>query len=84
MVEVYSLLPQTHVWWSQSHKGQSCEHAIHLLLEQVHASWCTGTLVVTLLTLDVSSAFDNTAHKHLIHNLWKQRVPITAVNWIAN
>ncbi|ODM23022.1 hypothetical protein SI65_00611 [Aspergillus cristatus] len=81
MVEAHSLLPQTHVG---GRRGRSCEHAIHLLLERVLASWRTGALVATLLTLDVSGAFDNTAHKRLIHNLRKRRVPINAVNWIAS
>ena len=36
MVEAYSLLPQTHVG---GRRGRSCEHAIHFLLERVHASW---------------------------------------------
>ena len=81
MVEAYSLLPHTHVG---GRKGRSCEHAIHLLLERVHASWRTGALVSTLLTLDVSGAFDNAAHKRLVHNLRKRRVPISAVNWIAS
>ena len=68
MVEAHSLLPHTHVG---GRRGRSCEHAIHLLLERVHASWRTGALVATLLTLDVSGAFDNAAHKCLIHNLQK-------------
>ena len=35
MVEAYSLLSPTHVG---GRRGRSCEHAIHLLLERVHAS----------------------------------------------
>ena len=50
----------------------------------VHASWRTGALVATLLTLDVSGAFNNAAHRRLIHNLQKRRVPISAVKWIAS
>ena len=42
------------------------------MLDQVHATWRTGALVATLLTLDVSSAFDNAAHER--HKLWKRRV----------
>jgi len=81
MVEVYSLLPQTHVG---GRRGRSCEHAIHLLLEQVHASWRTGALASILLTLDVSGAFDNAAHERLIHNPRRRKVPANAINWIAS
>ncbi|ODM15205.1 hypothetical protein SI65_09444 [Aspergillus cristatus] len=41
-------------------------------------------LVTTLLTLDVSGAFDNAAHERLIHNLRKRRVPANSINWIAS
>ena len=41
-------------------------------------------MVATLLTLDVSGAFYNAAHKRLIHNLQKRRALINAVNWIAS
>ena len=40
--------------------------------------------MATLLTLDVSGAFDNTAHQRLIHNLRKRQVPLRIVNWIAS
>ena len=40
--------------------------------------------MATLLTLDVSGAFDNTTHQQLIHNLQKHQVPLRIVNWIAS
>lgn len=40
--------------------------------------------VATLLTLDISGAFDNAAHTRLTHNLQKRQVPQNIVNWIAN
>lgn len=81
LVEAHSLLPQNHVG---GRRGRSCEHAIHLLLERIHASWHSGAPVATLLTLDISGAFDNAAHTRLTHNLQKRQVPQNIVNWIAN
>ena len=81
LVEAHGLLPQNHIG---GRRGRSCEHAIHLLLERIHASWRAGAPVATLLTLDVSGAFDNTAHQRLIHNLRKRQVPLRIVNWIAS
>ena len=81
LVESHNLLLQNHVGGCQ---GWSCEHAIHLLLERIHASWRAGASVTTLLTLDVSGAFDNIANERLIHNLWKRQVPLGIVNWIAS
>jgi len=68
MIEAYSLLPLAHIG---GRRGRSCERDIHLLMEQVHASWRAGPLVATLLTLDFSGAFDNAAHSRLIHNFRK-------------
>ena len=59
LVEQYALLPQNHIG---GRRGRSCEHALHLLQEQVHAAWRDGYPVATLLTLDVSGAYDNVFH----------------------
>ena len=41
-----------------------------------------GTRTVTLLSLDVSKAFDRVSHPRLIHNLRKRRIPLLLTNWI--
>lgn len=81
LVERYGLLPKTHMG---GRRGRSCEHAIHLILEKVYAAWRSGQMVATLLTLDVTGAFDHTNHRRLLHNLRKRRVPDCIVQWVAS
>jgi len=81
LVEGYKLLPEHHIG---GRKGRSCDHALHLLMEQIHASWRDGNRVATLLTLDLSGAFDNVNQERLLHNLRKRRVPENIVRWVSS
>ena len=82
MADAYGLLPRTH---TGGRAAAGCEHAVHLLLEKIHAAWQTGEEdVVSLLMLDVSGAFDNVSHRRLIHCLRKRRIPTPMVKWIQS
>jgi hypothetical protein len=81
LVEAYGLLPANHIG---GRRGRSCEHAIHLLLERVHAAWRANYRVASLLTLDASGAFDNVSHQRLVHNLRKRGVPGAIIKWIVS
>jgi hypothetical protein len=54
------------------------------MLERIHSAWRGRNWVVSLLTLDVSGAFDNVNHIRLLHNLRKRQVPELIVNWISS
>ncbi|KAJ5849228.1 hypothetical protein N7534_007917 [Penicillium rubens] len=64
--------------------GRSCDHALHLLLERIYESWRQDAHVATLLTLDVTGAFDHVAHERLAHCLRKRRIPEQMVRWILS
>ncbi|KAJ5481378.1 reverse transcriptase [Penicillium sp. IBT 31633x] len=81
LVEAHALLPDTHVG---GRVGRSCDHALHLLLERVYESWRQDEHVATLLTLDVTGAFDHVAHERLAHCLRKRRIPEEMVRWILS
>ncbi|KAJ5544111.1 reverse transcriptase [Penicillium frequentans] len=81
LVEEYRLLPETHIG---GRVGRSCDHALHLLLERVYEAWRQDDRVASLLTLDVSGAFDNVSHKRLIHCLRMRRIPVDIVQWITS
>lgn len=81
LVEKHMLLPSKHIG---GRKGRSCEHAIHLLMERIYASWRNGDTVASLLTLDASGAFDNVNHRRLLHNLRRRYVPSDIVNYIGS
>jgi hypothetical protein len=81
LVERHSLLPQNHIG---GRRKRSCEHALHLLMERVFAACREGYSLVSLLTLDVSGAFDNVDHKRLLHNLRQRRIPEELIRWITS
>lgn len=81
LVEEFGLLLQNYIG---GRRGRSCNHALHLLLERTHAAWRAGDIIATLLTLDVSGAYNNVVHRRLIYNLRKQRIPREIVNWITS
>jgi ribonuclease HI len=81
--ETYGLLPQTHLG---GRKGLSTEHAIHLLVEQIHAGWNTSHAggVASLLCLDVPGAPDYVSHPRLLHNLRKCRTDLKTIQCIES
>ena len=69
LADHYDLLPQTHIG---GRRMRSTEHAVHILLEEIHKAW-RNKQVASLLLLDVSGAFDNVSHPRLLHNLRKRK-----------
>ena len=50
--------------------GQSTQTALKLLTQQVHTVWRSNPgLVVSLLSLDISGAYDRVSHERMIHNM---------------
>ena len=80
VAEAHNLLPQSHMG---GRRGVSTEHALHLMMERIHAAW-NDRQVVTMFLLDVSGAFDNVSHPRLLHNLRKRRICNETVSWIAS
>lgn len=80
LAEQYHLLPRTH---TGGRKATSCDHAIHLLTDEIHTAWRQGK-VATLLMLDVSGAFDNVSHKRLMHNLRRRHIDPSIVGWVES
>ncbi|KAJ5636972.1 hypothetical protein N7490_006851 [Penicillium lividum] len=69
-VEEYGILPKTHLG---GRKGISVDHAIQLILDRVRRAWGRG-MMVSMLLLDVSGAYDNVSHERLLHNIQKLRL----------
>ena len=60
--------------------GRSTQTALELLTQQVHTVWRSNpNLVASLLSLDISGAFDRVSHERMIHNMKAQAVP----HWIV-
>jgi ribonuclease HI len=82
-MEIHNLLPRTHIG---GRRASSTEHAMHLMIERIHAGWDEygGDGVATVLSLDVSGAFDYVSHPRLLHNLRKRQIDGRIVRWISS
>jgi exonuclease III len=83
LAETNSLLPETQMG---ARPGRSAETAIQMITEQVQAIWGRPgpQQVATLLSLDISGAFDHVSHERLLHNLRKRRIPEIIVRWVTS
>ncbi len=83
LAETNGLLPDTQMG---ARKGRSAETVLQLLTEQVHTIWNTPgpKKVATLLSLDISGAFDYVSHDRLLHNLRKRKIPEMLVRWVGS
>ena len=83
LVERFSLLPTTHMG---GRKGISTDHALHWLLERINVEQHgkAERRIVSILSLDVSGAFDNVSHPRLIHNLRKRRIDPLVAQWVES
>ena len=83
LIETHHVLPPQHMG---GRKHRSTEHALHAVTAKIYDRWNQGRngQVASLLLLDVSGAFDNVAHKRLLHNLRKRRVDEKTVRWVAS
>ena len=55
--------------------GRSVDTALELLLEQIHTTWHAGG-VATVLSLDISGAFDTVNHLRLLNELRTKGLPL--------
>ena len=71
--ETYDLLPDTQYG---ARTNRAIETALQQITEKIHIIWGRGVKrVASLLSLDVSKAFDRVSHVRLAHNLRKRRIP---------
>ena len=77
--EEHGLLPDTQMG---ARKGKSTETALELLVEQVRTVWTSKKHVASLLSLDISGAFDTVNPTRLLDTLRKKRIPGWLVRWV--
>ena len=82
VAEEHRLLPDTQMG---ARPGRSTTTALELLTEQIRTVWAKDDkLVATLLSLDISGAFDNVSHERLIHNLRNAGIPGWTAQYIRS
>ncbi len=77
--EEYKLLPDTQMG---ARPGRSTETALELLTAQVKTIWGSGKFVASLLSLDISGAFNTVNPTRLLDVLRKKGFPGWIVRWI--
>ena len=82
IAEAYDLLPDTQYG---ARTGRDTETALQQITEKIHTIWGRRRKrIASLLSLDVSKAFDRVSHTRLTHNLRKRRIPESLVRWVTD
>jgi Reverse transcriptase (RNA-dependent DNA polymerase) len=63
---------------------RSTYSALELLTEQVHTIWNSGKYVASLLSLDISGAFDTVVPLRLLDVLRKKGIPGWIIRWVRS
>ncbi len=67
------------------HKHRSINTTLQLIIEKIHIIWSdTRRKVVSLLSLNEKSAFNNVTHSKLLHNMKKRRVFRLLLKFVKN
>jgi hypothetical protein len=81
LAEDHNLLPKQQMG---GRKQRSTYSALELLTEQVHTAWNSGKIVVSLLSLDISGAFDTVSTRRLLAVLKERRIPLWIIRWVRS
>jgi hypothetical protein len=66
-------------------RGKSTETALHLLTEKVYIIWIGNKpRVASILSLDITDAFDRVSYTRLVYNLKKRKILEAIVRWIED
>ncbi len=79
LAEQYAMLPELQMGARES---RSSETALDLLVNQVHAIWGEGNFVASLLSLDITGAFDRVVSSRLVHVLRMKGIPERLAEWV--
>ena len=81
LAEREGLLPDSQMG---NRTNRSTETALELLTEQIHTIWKVSNQVASVLSLDITGAFDRVNHIRLLDNLRKKRVPLWFVRTVKS
>lgn len=81
-VEKHGMLSDTQMG---ARKHRSVNTALQLITEKIHTIWSGNKKrIASLLSLDVSGAFDNVSHIRLLHNMRRRRAPEPILKWVED
>jgi hypothetical protein len=77
----HSLLPAQHLG---ACPGRSIDTNLDFLVQKIHATWQNKDGVATLLSLDMTGAFDRVVPARLLHNMRERIIPEWIVKWVGS
>src|SRR5204863_9347152 len=80
MAEEHNMLPAHQMGARQ---GRSTETALDLLVNQVHEIWRDRDHVASLLSLDITGAYDRVVRSRLVHILRAKGIPEQLAEWVG-
>jgi hypothetical protein len=63
---------------------RSIDTALNFLVKQIYATWQQNDDVATLLSLDMTGAFDGVIPARMLHNMRERKVPDWIVKWVGS
>src|SRR5436190_4314811 len=79
MAEEHNMLP---AYQMGARQGRSTETALDLLVNQVHEIWRDGDHVASLLSLDITGAYDRVVRDRMVHVLRAKGIPEQLAEWV--
>jgi hypothetical protein len=79
--EEHSLLPAQH---TGARPGGSIDTALDFLLQHIHTTGLNKDQVATLLSLDMTGAFDRVVTARLLHNMNERKIPEWIARWVGS
>jgi hypothetical protein len=79
--EEHSPLPAQHIG---ARPGKSIDITLGFLVQPIHTTWQNKDGVATLISLDMTRAFDRVVPVRLLHNMRERRIPEWIVKWVGS
>jgi nitrate reductase assembly molybdenum cofactor insertion protein NarJ len=64
--------------------GRSIDTTLDFLVQQIHATWQNKDGVATLLSLNMTGAFDRVVPARLLHNMRERKITEWIVKWVGS
>ncbi len=80
--EIHEILFATQI---KERRKRICETTLKLFIEQIHTIWnISRNKMITLLSMNVASAYDHVSRERFMHNLRKRKISTWIMTWTSS